>query len=86
MRQGAVDFLSHVQFWCYVVTICVEFIMMFVPVFVNKAYFERYKKKEIDNKTHENDKGLISSRIEMSAPNSGRQVNLPPVNTIKPMH
>jgi len=65
MRQGAVDFLSHVQFWCYVVTICVEFVMMFVPVFVNRAYFERYKTKELEDKAKAAENGLISNRIEM---------------------
>lgn len=69
MRQGAVDFLSHVQFWCYVVTICVEFIMMFVPVFVNRAYFERYKKKELENKEE-----ALNNKLEMSGADSNRQV------------
>jgi hypothetical protein len=43
MRQGGVDFLSHVQFWSYVATVSFEFIMIIVPLFYNKEYYSHFK-------------------------------------------
>lgn len=55
-------------------TISVEFVMMFVPVFVNRAYFERYKKKELEANNDAGENELLTNRIEMSKSIDNRQV------------
>lgn len=43
MKQGGVDFLSHLAFWPYVITVSFEFIMMWIPLFYNKEYYSHFK-------------------------------------------
>lgn len=42
MRQSAVDAMSHLMFWPYVITVSMEFIMMWVPLLYNDEYFSHF--------------------------------------------
>jgi hypothetical protein len=42
LSQGSVDFLSHLMFWPYVITVVLEFIFMWVPLFYNEEYFSHF--------------------------------------------
>ena len=43
IKQGGVDFLSHMAFWPFVATVSLEFIFMIQPLFYNTEYYSHFR-------------------------------------------
>lgn len=87
MRQSAVDAMSHLMFWPYVITVSMEFIMMWVPLLYNDEYFSHFqvdtrkyakpksKKITAPQDDHEERLGVSNNEVSHKKPPHGSKRN-----------
>jgi len=59
MRKSAVDAMSHLMFWPYIITILLEVGMFVLPIFFNKEYHSHFKTDKFKNQADELEKAPL---------------------------